>query len=206
MKLRLPTRRTARRARTGRARFVLACCGAALVTALGVTAAAYTDHATVNLGTGAPGSGVGNPRMFDIAIRDADSNLQDADTPANAAVLPFLSGTVLSEDTPVEFDATVTNRSSSIDGDLLVRVYDPDPSSGDPWAHLRFTVYLDGAGTAALTNATADSVNAADLGFTSVAAGESRQVRLSINLEAGAASTLVGKATQIGLRVDGESR
>lgn len=195
------------RRRSGRTRLVLA--GAALVTlvaGVGLTAAAYTDHATLNLGTGAPGSGVGNPDRFDISVRDAAGDLQDAATPGDAVILPLTSGTVLSELTPVVFDVTVVNREPGIAGDITLTLHDPDPVAGDLFGSLRFTVFLDGSTTPAVTDATAQQVADAALRLEDVAPGEERLVSVSVLVAANSGMDVAGKSTQIGLLADGESR
>ncbi|MEB4616643.1 hypothetical protein [Leucobacter sp. M11] len=68
-------------ARTGRKRLVLAG-GAILLVAVLATAAAFTDFARLNLGTGAEGSGVGNPDRFDIAVVLPDQTVEQADSAA----------------------------------------------------------------------------------------------------------------------------
>ncbi|MGC4151976.1 MAG: hypothetical protein QM628_02705 [Propionicimonas sp.] len=167
------------------------------------TAAAFTDHALLNLGAG---GAIGNPNLFDIAIRDANGDLQDAATTADAVILPLTSGDVLSETNAVVFEAHVVNRDPGVAGDLLLRLYDPDEESGDVFADLRFTIYLDGASTAAAQGLTAAEVNAADLGFTEVDPGDEHTIRVSALLASGTAAAAEDKSTQIGLRVEGESR
>lgn len=195
------------RRRSGRTRLALA--GAALVTlaaGAGLTAAAYTDHATLNLGTGAPGSGIGNPDRFDVAVRDADGTLQDAATPGDAVVLPLASGTLLSELTPVVFDVTVVNREPGIAGDITLTLHDPDPVTDDLFGSLRFTVFLDGSTTPAVADATAQQVADAALRLEDVAPGEERLVSVSVLLVEDSGMDVAGKSTQIGLLADGESR
>jgi len=195
------------RLRSGRTRLALS--GAALVTLLvgvGLTSAAYTDNATLNLGTGAPGSGIGNPNRFDIAVRDAAGALQDAATPGNAVVLPLTSGTLLSELTPVVLDVTVANRQPGLAGDLTLSVYDPDPVADDLFGSLRFTIFLDGSTTPAITGATAQQVADAGLRFEDVAPGVEHRVTVSVLIAANSGVAVAGKSTQIGLLTDGESR
>lgn len=195
------------RRRSGRTRLALS--GAALVTLLagvGLTAAAYTDHATLNLGTGAPGSGIGDPDRFDIAVRDAAGQLQDAATPGEAVVLPLTSGTLLSELTPVVFDVTVVNREPGVAGDLTLTVHDPDPVADDLFDSLRFTVFLDGSTAPAVADATAQQVTDAGLRLDDVAPGEEHRVTVSVLVVADAGLAVAGKTTQIGLLTDGESR
>ncbi|WP_028707468.1 hypothetical protein [Propionicicella superfundia] len=189
----------------GVTRLVLAA-SALIVLGVASTSAAFTDHAVVNLGTGSPGSGVGNPNRFDIAIHDDDDVLQDADTRATAVVLSLTSGTALSETDPVVFDATVLNRDPGVAGDLSIQLYDPDPVTDDVFAALRFTIYLDGSPTASLTGLTSTEVNAAGLTITDVEPGEEHTIRVSAVLASGTALGNAGKTTQVGLQVEGESR
>lgn len=183
---------------------VLATC--AVVAGTGVTGASWTDRATAGLGTGAPGSGLGNPHPFDIAVRDASGVLQDAPTLATAVELPLAAGSTLSEDEPVRFDVVVANRDPGVAGDLLVRVVDPDDTGADDlFASLRFTVRLDGAAPV-VTGATAAEVAAAGLLLADVAPGAERTVSLEVVLAAGTALASLGRTTGIAVAVDGESR
>lgn len=190
--------------RDGRRRLGVTALGLAVVMgAAGITSAAYTDHATLNLGDG---GAIGSPNVYDIAVKDDASNLQDANTAAQAVVLPLASGSAFSEDTPVAFEATFVNRTTSLLGDLNVTLFDPDTTSDDPWDQLRFTVYLNGSSTAAISNASAADVNDADLVMSDVAPGEERLVRLEITIATGQATVLDGTSTHIGVRVKGESQ
>jgi len=190
---------------TGARRLILSA-GVVAFIAAGATAAAYTDDASLNLGTGAEGSGLGNPNRFDIAVRDAAGTLQDASTRATAVVLPLASGTTFREGAPVRFDVTVANRDPGVAGDLKLSLYDPDPETADLFGSLRFTIYLDGSSTAAIDDATADAVNAAGLGFTDVGPGAQHQVRVDAVIVQGAGIAVAGKSTAIGLQTNGESR
>ncbi|MBT8161618.1 MULTISPECIES: hypothetical protein [Arthrobacter] len=197
---------TSRFKATGRKRVALALGAATLACGLGITAAAYTDFAVVNLGTGAANSGIGNPNKFDIAVKDAGGVLRDADSKATAVVLPLTSGTEFSETKAVQFDTTVVNRQPGIIGDLTVSLYDPDPQANDLFGGLLFTVYLDGSATPAIANATATQVNQAALRFTDVAPGQEHSVKLSVLLAKNSASTATGKSTQLGVLTNGESK
>jgi len=191
---------------SGRKRLALA--SGALVLAMGAatTAAAYTDFARLNLGTGAPGSGIGNPNRFDIAVKDNAGVLNDAATPESAVVLPLSAGTAFSETTPVQFDVTVANLRPGITGDLAVSLYDPDPVNQDLFGSLLFTVYLDGAATPAIANASAEQVNQAGLVFQDVAPGQERRIRLSAILPGNSGTQVIGKSTQLGVLTNGESK
>lgn len=191
---------------TSGARRLILSAGIVALIAAGATSAAYTDYANLNLGTGTAGSGIGNPNKFDIAVKDAAGVLQDASTRATAVVLPLTSGTKLKEGVPVRFDVTIANRAPGVLGDLKLSLYDPDPQASDLFESLRFTVYLDGSSTAAITLATADAVNAAGLGFTNVNPGAQRQVRVDAVIVQGAGLAVAGKSTAIGLQANGESR
>ena len=82
----------------------------------------------------------------------------------------------------MKFDVTVANRQPGITGDLTVSLYDPDPLSQDLFGRLLFTVYLDGAATPAIANASADQVNQAGLVFQGVAPGQEHRISLSVIL------------------------
>lgn len=192
--------------RDGWKRLTLGLVTGVLLLGAGTTAAAFTDFARVNLGTGAAGSGLGNPNRFDIAVKDSTGVLRDADTPETAVVLPLSAGSAFSESKPVEFDVSVTNRKPGVNGNLTVSLYDPDPQSGDLFGTLLFTVYLDGAATPAIANATAQQVNQAGLTFQNVAPGEQRAVRVSAVLAANSGAQSSGKSTQLGVLTNGESK
>lgn len=192
--------------RRGRVRIILAA-GLLIAGTATVTAAAYTDVALVNLGTGAPGSGVGNPHRFDIAVADAAGQWQDAPDAASAVVLQPVSGTSFSESSPVVFRATFLNRDPGVAGDLTVRLWDPDPTgAGDLFAMLRYTVTLDGASTPAISGATADQVNAAGLVLEDVQPGVQRRVEVSAVIAGGTGLAAMGTSTAVGIRAEGESR
>ncbi|MCA4134032.1 hypothetical protein [Arthrobacter sp. M4] len=190
----------------GRKRLILILGAGALVIGATTTAAAYTDFARLNLGTGAAGSGLGNPNRFDIAVKDSANALQDAETPADAVVLPLTSGAAFSESAPVQFDVTVANRTPGVTGDLAVTLYDPDAQTDDLFDTLRFSVYLDGAATPAIANASAQQVNQAGLKFADVAPGQEHSIRVTAILPAGSGAMAPGKATQLGVLTNGESK
>lgn len=178
-----------------------------VVAALGVgaTYASFTDQAVANLGSdGNPGV-IGNPHVFDIAVTDADGELQDAATREEAVELPVSPGSVLSVHDSIGFTVVFTNREPGVNGDLTIRVFDPDPVEGDLFDAVRFTVSMDGAAPA-VANATAAQVAAADLGFDDVAPGESREVRVDMRLAAGQSEEVGGLTTRVGILADGVSR
>lgn len=192
--------------RSGKRR-LLASLGVFCVLGLGLTVAAFTDHATVRLGTGAQGSGIGDPDKFDIAVRDATSVLQDAPTAAQAVVLPLTSGTKLSEVTPVVLNVRFENRNPGVAGDLLLRVMDPnDEGASDLFRTLRFTVYLDGSATPTVTNASASDLNAANIAAADRSPGEGVDVRYEVLVAPGTGIAALGKSTQIGAYAEGQSR
>ncbi|KQT96282.1 hypothetical protein [Sanguibacter sp. Leaf3] len=193
--------------RSGRTRLALA--GAALVPVLvgvAITTAAYTDRAVLTLGTGAAGSGLGNPARFDIAVRGSDSLLHDGASPQEAVALTLENGSKLSESSPVDFEVVLVNRAPGVSGDLILAVYDPDPVAADLFDALRFTVYLDGAPTPVLADAPPAQVVEERLAFEGVAPGEERLVTVSVLIAEGSGLDVAGKSTQIGLLVDGQSR
>ncbi|MDQ1129966.1 hypothetical protein [Microbacterium sp. SORGH_AS_0888] len=197
---------SAGRPRSGRHRLLLAA-GVALVGVVAVTAAAYTDVATLQLGTGATGSGLGNPHRFDIAVADSASQWQDAVTAASAVTLTPTSGTQFSESSPVVMDATFLNRDPGVAGDLTLRLWDPDDTGPtDLFASLLFTVAIDGASTPAISGATAAAVNAADIVIPDVAPGQQPRVTVSAVIAAGSGIAAAGKSTSIGVSAEGESR
>lgn len=191
---------------SGWKRFSLAVAGCALILGAGATAASFTDFATGNLTSGANGPGIGNPHRFDIAVKDANGKLQDAQTPASAVVLDTTASTGLSESAAVEFEADIVNRNPGITGDLLISVYNPDTENPSLFGDLLFTVYLDGSAQPAISHATAAQVNSAGLKFTNVLPGEDRKVKLSLVLAKDTTDQAVGKTAEIGILANGESR
>ena len=180
--------------------------GLFLVASVAVTHAAFTDNAILNLGTGDDASGIGNPNMFDIAVRDTNGVLQDASTHATAVVLTTTGGTQFSEDTPVVFSTHVVNREPGIVGAIVARLWDPDPVANDLYADLRFTITLDESATAVVTSATADEVNAANLTFADVVPGGEHVIHVSVLIVSGAGISVAGKATSLGVQFDGVSQ
>lgn len=188
-------------------RRVLFSLGILCALSVAATSAAFTDHATLNFGTGAPGSGIGNPNRFDIAVKDASGTLQDAATPTAAVVLPLTTGTALSESSPVRLDVRFENRNPGVPGDLLLQVFDPDDTGeGDLFRNLRFTMYVNGSSTPAVTGATAGQLNAAAVTAPNVAPGDGVDVRYDILIAPGTGVASLGKTTQIGASAKGTSR
>ncbi|KIP51443.1 hypothetical protein [Leucobacter komagatae] len=184
-------------------RRLLATAGVLLFAGVGITAATFTDTATLNLG----GGGIGNPTLFDIAVRDGAGQLQDAELEADAVLLPLTDGEALNETDPVAFEARFENRDPGITGDLVIQVFDPDPQPGDDlFDQLLFTIYLQGASVPAIAGATAAEVNAAQLTEADVQPGGTVDVRLEAVIAPGAGIAVAGTATQLGLKAEGESR
>lgn len=180
--------------------------GLALVAAVPLTTAAFTDTATVALGTGKASSAVGNPNRFDIAVKDTTGAWQDAGTSGAAVTLTATSGTAFSETDPVVFDVVVLNRAPGVSGDLVVTLWDPDATGAtDLYAALRFTVTLDGGSTPAIVNATATAVNAATVAVRGAVPGVQHTVRVSALLAAGTGSAVLGQSTSVGVHVTGQS-
>lgn len=193
--------------RPGRTRLALA--GAAIVPVLvgiAITAAAYSDRAVLSLGTGAAGSGLGNPVRFDIAARGPDGTLHDGASPQEAVPLTVEDGSKLSESSPVDFEVVLVNKAPGISGDLTLALYDPDPVADDLFDALRFTVYLDGSPTPVLADATPAQVVDERLTLEGLAPGEEHLVAVSVLIAEGSGLAVAGESTQIGLLVDGQSR
>lgn len=171
----------------------------ALFVGIGVTSAAFTDHAAVGLNGEA---GLGG--RFDIALTASDgSTLVEATTMEDAAVLPIApAATPFSKKIPLRFSAVVVNKADSTPGSLVVALRDPDPESDDVYAKLRFTVDIDGATVA--TNATADDFNA--LGARIDAnPGEAHTVTLIVHLDESTPRAYHGRSTAIGIAFEGEA-
>ena len=180
---------------------------ALLIAGVTTTAAAFTDEAQLHLGTGSPGSGIGNPDRFDIAVRDTNFQLQDAATGADAVALPTDGATEFSESTPVVFNTRFENRDPGITGDLTIRLFDPDDGgNGELFPSLLFTVYLQGASVPSATGVSAEDFNAANIVQPDVAPGSGVDVRLEVVVAPGTGMATAGKSTSLGLRAEGESR
>lgn len=181
---------------------MIAAAGILLFAGVGVTVANFTDAATLNLG-----NGIGDPRRFDIAVRDETGKLQDAVTPEEAVLLPLTRGQAFNEADPVAFEVRFENRDPGLPGDLTIRVFDPDPqAAAELFERLLFTVYLQGSPEPAISGATAAEVNAANLTETGVQPGGTVDVRLEAVIAPGAGVSVAGTATQLGLRAEGETQ
>lgn len=187
-------------ARTACALGVAALLGAA---ATGVTSAAFTDRALLDLGAG--GTAIGDSDRFDIAVLDASGTARDAAAEADAVVLTTTGAPRFSEIAPVQMTATVVNRDTSATGDVVLAVYDPDPAADDLFGLLRFTLYLAGSTTPVIADATAQQVQDAAPALLALAPGQSRTVRVDVRLAPAAGLAAAGRTTQIGLRGAGET-
>ncbi len=86
-------------------------------------------------------------------------------------------------------------------------MFDPDDTGeGDLFHNLRFTMYINGSSTPAVTGATADQLNAAAVTAPNVAPGDGVDVRYDILIAPGTGVASLGKTTQIGASAKGTSR
>jgi hypothetical protein len=173
-------------------------CTVVLALTAGITAASFTDRASLRLNGD---DGIGG--RFDIAVVGADgSTLEDAVDEASAMTVSFApTGTPLTKDVPLRFTSTIVNREDSAPGDVTIAVFDPDPAPDDVFAFLRFDVDLDGDPIA--TAASADEVNALATRIEDIAPGERHEVRVSVSLDGQTPRAYNGRETAVGLTFDG---
>lgn len=187
---------------SGARRLLLTAGGLLLAIGASFTAAAYTDVALLGMGSGTT-TAVGNPHRFDIAVRDANGSWQDAETTSGAVVLPLSGSSSVSTRTAVEFRVELLNRDPGVAGDLFLQLYDPDSGADDLFSDLLFDVAVDGDPVA--ERLSAQALNDRDIAIEQVAPGETHTVSIKATLAHGGLAN-AGKTTQLGLRVNGESR
>ncbi|MDR1852814.1 MAG: hypothetical protein LBR21_09260 [Propionibacteriaceae bacterium] len=177
---------------------LLASSGTLLALSATLTSAVFTDSARLSFGVG------GVP--FDIAIESGGALYQAQSE--SAAVLEPVVGSRLSATKPVSFDTTVVNRAGSREGDMYIRLWDPDPSAGDVFDSLLITIYIDGT-TTAIRQLSVVDVNAHGPLLQRVKPGEIHDVTVEALLSPAGEALTAAEAkvgTAIGLRVDGVSR
>ncbi len=197
---------------TGRKRAILAG-GTALVAAGLVTAAAFTDVANLNLGTGTDDSGIGGDTRFNIQVVGTDADglpvagtWQEADTAEGVSIAVPGADLITPGDT-VSVSIPFRNESPVLSADLAFSLQDRPGSTSDAGiaAALRYTVTLDG--TALATNVTQAAVDALDLDV--YATGESGVLDVAITLpdqgSAAANNALQGQVSYVQAHFDATS-
>ncbi|WP_125098592.1 hypothetical protein [Leucobacter chromiireducens] len=172
-----------------------------LVSAVGVTSAAYIDHANVNLASG----GIGNPVAFSVQVKDTDGNWHEADTPEAAVVYPTTPSAEITFSKPVEFTATMRIAPDAPGGDVTPSLQLRSDCSGPCAAlfeGLVFDVLYDGTAVASGVSA-AEFNGISDRAFSDVIAGEEHTVTLSAVLDPEIPFMWSGSETVIGLVFEG---
>ncbi|MFZ4895386.1 hypothetical protein ACL9RL_13125 [Plantibacter sp. Mn2098] len=192
--------------RTGRVRAVLACAAVFAMTA-GTTSAAFQDTRSVQLGTGEPGSGLGDPQVPLLFLRGGEN--REFELSESVPVVLDLapnSATSIGSDDEVLFAMTLRTAEGHAASQRVTStiVVDAGAHRTDPAPWLRMSLTLpDGrqlVGTADAINAVADRTFViCDSGCTP---GE---VRLSIALDDAAPFAVAGASIGVRLQFAGEA-
>lgn len=197
---------------TGRTRLFIAG-GSLLAVAALATAAAFTDFANLNLGSGTDDSGIGGNNRFNIQVVGTDASgtpvpgtWQEADTAEGVSIAVPGADLIAPGDT-VSVDIPFRNESPALGAAITFGLQDRPGYTSDPAmaAALRYTVELDG--TAVVTGATQAAV--ADLDLGEYAAGDAAELTVSITLpdqgSAAANNALQGAVTYVQAHLDAQS-
>ncbi|GMA29085.1 hypothetical protein [Arenivirga flava] len=160
---------------TGRKRAVLA--GGTVLVAVGLaTAAAFTDFATLNLGGGTAGGGIGGDTRFNMQVVGTDADgvpvpgtWQEASGAEGVDIVVPGADLITPGDT-VRVSIPFRNESPALSADIAFSLQDRPGLTSDAGiaAALRYTVSLDG--TALVTDATQAAVN--EIGLAVYASGQ----------------------------------
>lgn len=160
--------------------------GSLLAVAALATAAAFTDFANLNLGSGTDDSGIGGDNRFNIQVvgTDASGNpvagtWQEANTPEGVNIAVPGADTITPGDT-ISVDIPFRNESPALGADISFSLQDrPGYTSDAAMATaLRYTIEVDG--TAVASNATQAQVADLDLGVYD--AGDEGELTVTITL------------------------
>ncbi|MHA3684879.1 hypothetical protein ACXR2W_11565 [Leucobacter sp. HY1908] len=160
---------TMKSATSGRKRIILASGGLLVVAGL-ATAAAFTDFANLNLGSGTDDSGIGGNNRFNIQVVKTDplgnpvpGAWQEANTPEGVSINIPGADTITPGDT-ISVDIPFRNESPVLSADIDFKLQDRPNHVSSPEMRnaLDYTVTLDG--TELVTNVSQDEVNDLDLG------------------------------------------
>ena len=166
--------------------------GAVVAIAAGVTAAAFTDFANLNLGA----NGIGADQ-YNIQVVDTDpttgaqipGSWQEANTPAGAPIELVGANTIFPGSTPISVDIPVRNASATLNSTLslgLVQLPDAGANVTDPdyLSSLRFTVTMPATSLGATPISVTDQTFAelSTLALNGLAAGEESSVTIEVRL------------------------
>ncbi|QNE34363.1 hypothetical protein [Leifsonia shinshuensis] len=166
--------------------------GAVVAIAAGVTAAAFTDFANLNLGA----NGIGADQ-YNIQVVDTDpttgaqipGSWQEANTPAGAPIELVGANTIFPGSTPISVDIPVRNASATLNSTLslgLVQLPDAGANVTDPdyLSSLRFTVTMPATSLGATPISVTDQTFAelSTLALNGLAAGEESSVTIQVRL------------------------
>ena len=196
---------------SGRKRLVLAG-GSLLVVAGLATAAAFTDFAALNLGSGATDSGIGSNNTFDIKVVGTDTDgtpvpgtWQDAAVEGGVDI-KLAGADSLTPGNSASIDIPFQNASPVLGADLRAGLKEVPGKTSSPelFNALRYTVEL--AGQTLATDVTFAEVSSLSLG--KLAAGDQRSLNVKVSLpdqgSAAANNALQGQTAHIQLRFDAE--
>lgn len=190
---------------TPRKRFlVIGAVGLLLAGTATATAAAFHDHAEVNLGAA---GALGNAQRFNIQVKDAAQNWQEAENEASAVVLPVTPQAILSTTVPMIYEARFRVDVNSPRGEVIPQITTLpgcDTTCSQLVDAMRIDVTKDntplGQGlTVAEFNANADHI------YRGVNAGEEHRLLLSITADPATDPALNGARTAFGVTFKGMS-
>ncbi|QTX03497.1 hypothetical protein [Agromyces archimandritae] len=198
----------------GKKRILLAG-GAVLAAGALATAAAFTDFANLNLGTGADGSGIGGDNRFNIQVvgTDAEGNpepgtWQEANTAEGVDILVPGADTITPGDT-VSVEIPFRNESPKLSADIAFSIQEITGKTSGAGIRdaLRYTVLLDGEDVDPAGAHTLASTQSLDLG--QFATGEQGVIELEISLpdqgSAAANNALNGQTAYVQAHFDATS-
>jgi hypothetical protein len=180
-----------RREKSRRTRAVIGL-GAVVAIAAGVTAAAFTDFANLNLGANGIGADQYNIQVVDtdpVTGAQIPGSWQEADTAAGAPIELVGANTLFPGSTPISVDIPVRNASATLNSTLslgLVQLPDNAPAITDPdyLSSLRFTITQPATSLGATPISATDQTFAqlSTLALNGLAAGEESSVTIEVRL------------------------
>lgn len=166
--------------------------GAVVAIAAGVTAAAFTDFANLNLGANGIGADQYNIQVVDtdpVTGAQIPGSWQEADTPAGAPIELVGANTLFPGSTPISVDIPVRNASATLNSTLslgLLQLPDTATDITDPnyLASLRFTITQPATSLGATPISVTDQTYAqlSTLALNGLAAGEQSDVTIEVRL------------------------
>ncbi|MFB9747004.1 hypothetical protein [Leifsonia shinshuensis] len=166
--------------------------GAVVAIAAGVTAAAFTDFANLNLGTNGIGADQYNIQVVDtdpVTGAQIPGQWQEADTPAGAPIEITGANTIFPGSAPISVDIPVRNASATLSSTLTVGLAQlPDTATDitdpDYLSSLRFSVSQPATSLSPTAISVTDQTYAqlSALQLNNLAAGEVSDVTIQIQL------------------------